>query len=464
MIEFVTLFLGLAAGPQTVEVTAGDATAEVRLLLDGEIVATDSDSPWSLSFDLGAAMRPHLLEAVAFDGNGRELGRAAQPLNLPRPAAEARIALEREPDGRVTEAHLSWESTVRARPLRTEAWLDEAPLDVSDMPRIPIPSYDRTTFHLLQAELEFSADVAAHAHAAFGGAYADESRTDLTAFPVVAARRARQASPDAMSDWFLTSPPSRVVALEKGGLDLVLVRGPGVSRALAGLEGGFTNDLTSGGLSSGGSPGGVGSINDVGQIANMGVARETERLRQVMALEGNQRLRILEPRARRQTGRGTEMEVFALSPEITNERGGLYWALMQEIELPGLAPELRLADAVSVAALQAANGNRRRAVLLVLADEASDESRHAVSTVRSYLAALQVPLVVWRVGEGAGAWREWGEATEIPHFRGLQNSARKLADQLDRQAIVWLEGHHLPNAVELTATARRYVSKATAGL
>lgn len=461
MIEFVTLFLGLAAGPQAVEVTASAEVEEVRLLLDGEIVATDTEAPWSLTADLGTSLKPRLLEAVALDGDGAELGRAFQRLNVPRPPAEARFGLERGADGRVSEAHLAWESRVRSKPRETRVWFDQERLEVTNPERFPIPPYDRTTCHLLQAELTFSTDVAAQAHAVFGGVYVDESQTELTAVPVSVKKRARNARPEAMNAWFRTTAPTRVVAFEKGGLDLVLVRGPGVSQAIEALEGTLGQGLSTGGISSASTPGGEGGA-DLGNLGNMGVVSSTERLQRIMALEGDQRLRILVPQARVRRGTSVEMEVFALSPEITSRHGGLYWALGQDVQLPGLSPELRLADAVAVAGLQAANGNRRRAVLLVLAEEGEDASRHDVRAVREYLAALRVPLVVWRIGAEAGRWSDWGPGEEVPHFRALQGAARRLSAALDEQRIVWLEGLHLPNAVEITQEARKFVADASA--
>ncbi len=468
MIEFLTLFLGLAAGPQHVELAASNDTSQVQVLLDGRLVAVDDDAPWQARLDLGPEVRPMLLEAVALDAEGNELGRSAQALNIPKPAAEARIALEQAPDGRVTEARLSWESTVQPDPERAEAWLDEEPLDASNPSHIPIPPYDASTLHLLQAELQFSADVLAQAQAVFGGTYVDRYRSDLTAFPVSIRQSARKLSAtslDVMSSWFATGESSRVVAFEKGGLDLILVKGPGVSTEILELEGTISQSLSSGGVSSG--EGGLGrtSIGSRGLqvLANSSVGTAGERLRSIMTLDAKQRLRILAPHSRRQAGRSVDLEVFALSPEITAERGGLYWSLVQDVALPGLEPSLRLADAISVAGLQAANGNRRRAVLLVLAGPAEDASRHEAAAVRRFLSQLQVPLVVWRVGDAIDTWPEWGPGEDVHHFRGLQSAARRLADRLDRQRIVWLEGRHLPNAIRITQAAKQRVAQASAG-
>ncbi len=452
MIEFITLLLGLAAGPQVVELAASDDVAEVRLLLNGDQVAVDVDAPWVIELDLGADLEPQLLEAVAYDADGRELARVNQRLNVPRPPAEARIVLERDAEGQVVAAGLTWESSGPKNPLHTRAWLDGLPLPTDDPRRIPIPPHDESGFHFIQVELDFSPEVSAQAQAVFGGLYLDQSQVDLTALPVVARGNAKSADSEQMAGWFTVEGMApRVSAFEKGRLDLVLVRGPGVGAAVASLEGASRQGLVSGGS---GSPG-VAGVGSLGNIANMAEASATDRLRQIMAFDDGQRLRILVPRARVQRGNTVAMRLFALSPEITSEHGGMYWALRQDVGLPGLAPELRLADAVAVAALQAANANRRRGVLLVLAEEETDQSRQSVAQVRSYLTSIQVPLFVWRVGESSQAgWREWGDGEEITSFPRLLKAARRLDEELSRQRIVWLEGLHLPNQIKITSAAR----------
>ncbi len=457
MVEFLTLLLGLVAGPQVVELSAGDEVAAIRLLLDGEEIAVDASPPWKLELDLGATLRPRLLTAVAYDDRGAEVGRAVQRLNIPRAPAEVRIAFERDAAGAARAALVTWESTVGVYPLRSRAWFDGEPLDALDPARVALPAHDERGLHLFQIELEFTSDVIAKGQAVLGGRYLDEARAELTALPVFARGRGARARPAQMQGWFTVAEPgaaphpARVVAYEKGGLDLVLVRGPGVSAAMEDLEGALSEDLTAGGVASGAAASGVegSSPSAMLSVANTAVASAAERLQRVMALEKGQRLRIMAPRARRQAGRTVAMELFALSPEISQAQGGLYWALGQRVDLPGLSPELRLADAVAVAGAQAANGHRRRAVLLVVAEPGVDESRHAAAAVREYLASIHVPLQVWRVGAAAstGAWEEWGPGEEITDFRQLQAAARKLADGLDRQRIVWLEGLFLPTSV-----------------
>lgn len=460
MIEFLTLFLGLVAGQQAIGVRATPDVTAVEVLLDGEVAGRDSEAPWELMVDFGPMPKPSLLEAVGLGVEGDELARTAQRLNVPRATAEVRIVLAADA-GRFSTAELVWGSAVGSRPRRVRAWLDGVELDCSDPKRIPLPELDLTALHLLQAEVEFSSNVAAQAQAVFGGTYADEARVDLTAIPVVSRGRRKVGQPSAMNDWFHLvdgSGSPKVVAYEKGGLDLVVVRGPGVGRAMQQLEGTIFEDATAGGVASGSGAGNsaIAGPSDLAAIANTAVATAGERLQRILALDKDQRLRILEPHARIQAGSEVEMEVFALSPEITAQQGGLYWALQLSVELPGLSPTLRLADAVAVAALQAAHGNRRRAVLLVLADDFKDQSRYDAGAIRAYMRSLGVPLHVWRIeAESDGPGDEtWPAGVAIGDFRGLQRAARRLAEDLDKQRIVWLEGLHLPNAIAATERAK----------
>lgn len=453
MIEFLTLLLGLSAGPQNVEVSVAVEVAEVHLLLDGVVVAKDEAPPWTLRADLGADLRPHLLEAVSYDKDGAELDRAEQLLNLPRPPAEARIVLEKNPEGRVVAGNVTWESAVGDQPVRVRAWLDGEPLGVVDPSRVLLPEHDRSLFHVLRVELDFSAEVMAEAQLAFGGTYLDEAQADLTALPVLATTgKGRKARPAQMAGWFREGgAETRVVAFEKGPLDLVIVRGPGVAQAVRSLPGLMDRSvsISSGTAGAGISEGGSGGLVSLGDVASA-----NRRLQEMVALEPGRRLRLLLPGARAQVGRSVQMDVFALSPEIPKARGGLAWALQQDLALEGASTALRLADAVAVAGLQAASGNRRRAVLLVLGAEAKDESRYSGVVVRDYLRSIHVPIVVWRVGDqGAGSFRDWGQGAEVDDVVALRRAARRLKQALDQQRVVWLDGRHLLDRIQIAPHA-----------
>jgi hypothetical protein len=108
----------------------------------------------------------------------------------------------------------------------------------------------------------------------------------------------------------------------------------------------------------------------------------------------------------------------------------------------------RLAEAVAVAGVRAASDGRPRTVVLVLSDRPSDEGIYGAAAVRDYLRALHVPLAVWSVERGAedGAW---GPVADISDVGKLTRVSRRMMKAVQRQWVVWVEGRHLPSAIEL---------------
>jgi hypothetical protein len=153
-------------------------------------------------------------------------------------------------------------------------------------------------------------------------------------------------------------------------------------------------------------------------------------------------------------------ELFDLSRELTPEDGGLLWYLtsFQLLREP-TGRERRVADAVAVAGLQAATDNDRRAVVLMLGGNEPDASRYAPAVVRSYLAAIHVPLFVWSLygadTPAARAWAQGGEPVEdVSSVSRLEAAVARLKAELAGQTIVWLDGRHLPQAIALGPDAK----------
>jgi len=113
------------------------------------------------------------------------------------------------------------------------------------------------------------------------------------------------------------------------------------------------------------------------------------------------------------------------------------------------------ADAVSVAALQAAASGSRRAVVLVLGKSDREESTLDRASVRRFLARLRVPFYVWSLagaqpGVPAAAW---GAFEDISHVQAFRLAVDRLRRDLDSQSIVWVEGRHLPQDIALSDDA-----------
>ena len=108
-----------------------------------------------------------------------------------------------------------------------------------------------------------------------------------------------------------------------------------------------------------------------------------------------------------------------------------------------------------MAGLAAAEGGRRRAVVLVLGPRARDASRISPDEAIRFLGRLGVPLRVLSVGGGRSPEAaRWRAAKPAIVSRGLTGELETLLDQLGRQRIFWVEGAHLPQAVSLGPAAR----------
>ncbi len=116
----------------------------------------------------------------------------------------------------------------------------------------------------------------------------------------------------------------------------------------------------------------------------------------------------------------------------------------------------QLIDAVAVGGLGAAASQKRRAVVLALADCAAVSGRWSAASVRRYLAELHVPIRVWQAGPSSGdSDRGFCAGVEnVASGSKLMRAIRRLRKTLNRQRIVWVEGEHLPRDVALAATAR----------
>lgn len=417
MIAFASLFLGLVLGVQPVEVVVGEGVVAVEILLNGRSLGTMRGEPWSLDCDLGTELMPQELEAVAYDAEQREIARVRQWLNLPQAPAVASIVLEPHDEGQPRLARLSWESIARTEPRAISASFDGKPLRVDDPRRLVLPPHDAQQLHFLRAELDFGLNVSSLIELTFGGTYADEINTEMTAIPVLAAKKNREPPPaETFQGWFLSrGKPLQVVAVEKGPAELVVV----MNRPLPAIA-----------------------------------AQYTPRPRAAAPLPTGLRLRFLIPVPQSHQGVVTPFSLFPTSEEYTGADGGLYW-LLSRVELPTLLDEQqRLADAVAVAGLAAYERRRRRGVLLILSDKPDVAGQLQVAQTRRYLERLKVPLFFWTPqGRPSPELADWGEPVDVSSLGKLTLAFSKLVEELDRQWIVWLDGTYLPQEITLAPVA-----------
>jgi hypothetical protein len=99
--------------------------------------------------------------------------------------------------------------------------------------------------------------------------------------------------------------------------------------------------------------------------------------------------------------------------------------------------------------------NRRRAVVLILGVDPEDQSDFGPEEARRFLGRLGVPFRVWSVApsEAAPHAPGWGEIEDVSTLARFGKAVERLADILERERIVWVEGRHLPQDISASARA-----------
>jgi hypothetical protein len=439
MIVFITLFLALSSGTEPVSVAVEEPVATVELRLDGRRVAEIRKAPWSAEVDFGP-LRPHRLEAVGYDADGEEVDRAVQLVNVPHSRAESHILLDRDPEGRVREARLLWDTVENLEVERAEVRFDGRPLEVSS-PRaaIAVPKHDPDRQHHLVAELVFEGGLRTETAAGFGGVYGDRVSTELTALAVRRRGKGPLVSGEEMAGWFLhDGEPVPVRAVEttdpkQGGADYVVARN---EQALLELR--RVAQPKRGG---GAGRNYLGFTRDVLRRLDRGF--------------------LVQPVAESEASLAAAKFLFPLSPPLTRKgRGGLTW-LLTGVRFRGAEVGVeQLAQATAVAGLTAARG-RPRAVVAVLHPDSTDASGVSWKEVRRYLETLRVPLHLWTpadpelIPEDRRA--EIGDVRPVRYAHQFREAVRDLRQDVDSQAVVWVEGIYLPREIELSDEAREHV-------
>jgi hypothetical protein len=455
IVAFASLFLGLVLGVQPVEVAVGQGVASVELVLDGQTVGRVSGEPWTLPCDFGGDLAPHRLDAIGRDKGGREIGRAVQWINLPRPQAEGHAVFEGGHDGRGVIARLTWESVSGDEPRRVTASFDGRPLAVSDPRHIELPPHDPDRLHFLHAELEFPSHLSAVVEVPFGGTYAQQTATELTATAVALQGGRELPPPSDLAGWFEAGGARLpVVAAEKGPAEVVVVMDREAQEVLWALA--LRWYPSRAGASAPSETGSQEKGLDAGWRRFGGGSVASEMLRYAMQLGDEQSLRFLWPFSLHRESDRTSYDLFARSEEHPPRDGGVFWLLASAHQPPFPVAEQRLADAVAVAGMTAAARDRRRAVVLFLGEQPRDVSQFAAPAVRRYLSSLEVPLHVWSVAKQVSPVVEarWGEVRSVYSRRHFERAVRDLSQSLDAQRIVWLEGLHLPQEIRVGAAAR----------
>jgi hypothetical protein len=436
-IAFTSLFLGLVLGVHPVGVAIEGPAVAVVFELDGKSIGRVEKKPWSLDVDLGRELRPHELIARALDPAGREVARARQWLNVPRPPAEASLLVETNARGRAVATRLTWQSLLGTPPRSIRVTFDGRPLDARDPGRIALPEYDTDSTHLISAEVEFSPAVVSRAGMVLGGRSRSDVSSELTGVPVRVRTGATLPPPSSLEGWFRTGSSSvRAVAVEKGPALVLVVRDTDHTEALAKLGSGGRTTFVQGMR---------------GTLPQF----DPDFSRFETRFDDGDRIRFLWPRANRAPGAQIPTELFDSSRDFAGSFAGLHWLLTHVSHPIQKVADERFTDAVAIAGLQAYAGYTRRAVVLVLGRRIADASQYPPALVRPYLAKIHVPLFVWsldnRTADRVAA--AWGEAEDVSSFPKLKVAFGRLRQELDSQQMVWLEGRHLPQEIALSEKA-----------
>lgn len=430
MIAFASLILGLVVGVVPIQFVVQEPVSRVEVTLDGAPVGKLTHKPWSIQLDLGKELAPHEVVARAFAADGRLVGEVRQSLNLPRPLAEARIVLGAD-NGKEPPSAQVLSGSVEGAPTAIRATFDGKSVTADPSGRIALPTYDRSTSHILAAKVEFSGGLSAEVVTVVGGGAAAESGNALTLIPLRRKGKGRLPPLDRLQGWFARKgQPVKVLAVdhERPPAEVILVRDLDATQARSLL--GMQRNRPTGVL-----PGGF----------------PADAPRSEATLETGDRVRIAWPVPRRTEGSTGPSELFEQSGEFTGEDASFRSLLTRGRLTNGATLEYRTAEAVAVAGMRALSERSRRAVVLVVNSQ-PDASAFDPNTVRRYLDRIHVPLFVWSLDPSASS-KEWGVAEDISTQSRLEKAVKRLRGELDRQEVVWVAGSTLPQEIRLTSSA-----------
>jgi hypothetical protein len=148
--------------------------------------------------------------------------------------------------------------------------------------------------------------------------------------------------------------------------------------------------------------------------------------------------------------------LFPASLRFTPADGAIRGTLVRRVEWPAYSPRAqRIADAVAVAGLTAADQERRRAVVLILGPGAHDAGSLSPGEAVAFLSDLRVPLFVLSMGrKPSPETSRWPAPATVPAARQFEGALAGALQSLARQRIVWVAGTWLPHTVELGPPAR----------
>lgn len=428
MVTFLSLFLWLMTDVHPVKVAVDPTVASVEIILDGESIGVATAPKWEVDCDFGQRLRPHRLEAVARGAANEELGRAVQFVNLPRARAEVDIVFEGETREAPTSLRVITESAERLEPLAVFVSFDGLLVREAGDGRFELPAYDPRQTHIVSAEGHFPEGVTARRDITFGGVYGDEVATELTAVSVTVDKRREPTAVEFEGLLRARGVAVKIAAVERQGARIYMVRDHGAWPAMR-STGRLIDHRNK-------------WMRRVYMKELMRKSKDTVWVEDISPEEDRFNLIVPNPTASR------GLALFPILQPFNVERWGLSWLSTHIVSPKASLRGQRLSEAVALAGVLAAADGCPRAVVLVLGEDAVDESQHRPAVVREFLRSLRVPLVVWSPVRQSPS-DSWGEAESVIGVGGLSQASRRLLKDLRKQWIVWVEGRYLPHEIEL---------------
>jgi len=428
MVTFLSLFLWLMTDVHPVKVAVEPGVASVEIFLDGESVGVATAPNWETDCDFGQRLRPHRLVAVAKGTSGEEKGRAVQFVNSPRARAEVDLVFEGGTPEAPTLLRVITESGERLKPLAVFVTFDGFMLQQGSDGRFELPTFDPRQTHLVSAEGFFPEGATARRDVIFSSTFGGQVATELTAISVTVDKRRKLLARELEGLLRAGDEVLTVAAVDRRGGRVYMVRDHGAWPALRRTGRVIDNrDVTS------------------RRVYMKELVRRAEGNAWVEEISPeNDRFYLLVPNPTESRG----IKLFPVLQPFNLENWGMPWLSTHIVSSKATARGQRLSEAVALAGVRAAAGGCPRVVVLVLGDNAVDESWHRPPTVREYLRALRVPLVVWSPERDLSS-SSWGKAETATGIGGLNQASRRLLKNLRRQWIVWVEGRYLPHEIEL---------------
>lgn len=418
MIQFMTLVLSLHIGVLPVELSVAAPVARVEMHLNGQLVEQRSEPPWRFQVDLGHELRPHRLEAVAFDAQGKELERTSQWVNYARRHWEASLVLDNPVAGQPRQGRIVWATSDRRNPTDVYLTFNDQPLDLSARGLFQLPPYDASQVHHLKAELFFPGGHTTEAEAVLGGVRGDELTSALTAVPLTLSEGQVLPDGEALSRWIhVDGEPSQVFSIPEEGRSIAVVRDHHIDPNLRMLP-----------------------------------RKKRER---VFADAG----RFLQPEDQvefiltfniGQDPRGVHRPV-PISQDFN--KLGLWNLFVQDYPKYNAPSKQSLWWSLALSGKRVADLKQPRAVVLLLSRKPKSRPALSFQQAQGYLRSLRVPLLVWAPEQ---ATFERLDMTPNRGYTGVDGMVQ-LFDDLDailsRQTMVWIEGDHLPTEITLSDAA-----------